>query len=351
MKWVARERPKIDRIACPWLIARFIDRQPEFLYVPADQVLRVAEETGAVAYHVPGVEMGHVGELCSFDTFLKKHQLSDPALQRLASIARRRHLAPGPDAAVRRAVCDLDRPVAQLRRRPRDAEARHGDVRRAVRPVPDQSSVAKETEMTTPPAFTSQEAPKPLPFDPARLNGLSQKLIQSHWENNYGGAVKALANVKTRLAQASADKDLPPYVYNDLKREHLIRTGSVVLHELYFENLGGSGQAGAVERQAIAQAFGSFEAWEAEFRRIGAGLGGGSGWVVLGFNQHTRQLENYWMADHAHGPATTLPILVMDMYEHSYQMDFGAAAGKYIDAFFQNIQWDAVGARLAASNR
>lgn len=200
--------------------------------------------------------------------------------------------------------------------------------------------------MSTPPAFQSQDALRPLPFDPARLNGLSERLIRSHWENNYGGSVKALANVKARLAQAAADKDLPPYVYNDLKREHLIRTGSVVLHELYFENLGGSGQAGAAERQTIAQAFGSFDAWETEFRRIGAGLGGGSGWVVLGFNQHLRQLENYWMADHAHGPAATVPLIVMDMYEHSYQMDFGAAAAKYIDAFFQNLQWEAVGARL-----
>ncbi len=88
MKWVTRERPKIDRIACPWLIARFIDRQPEFLYVPADQVLKVAADTGAVPYDVPGVEMGHVGELCSFDAFIAKHRLTDPALQRLATIVR-----------------------------------------------------------------------------------------------------------------------------------------------------------------------------------------------------------------------------------------------------------------------
>jgi hypothetical protein len=88
MKWVTRERPKIDRIACPWLIARFIDQEPEFLYVPADQVLRVAQGTGAVPYDIPGVEMGHVGEQCSFDAFLKKHGLNDPALQRLASIVR-----------------------------------------------------------------------------------------------------------------------------------------------------------------------------------------------------------------------------------------------------------------------
>lgn len=199
---------------------------------------------------------------------------------------------------------------------------------------------------TTPPAFQSSDTLEPLPFDPARLNGLSERLIRSHWENNYGGSVKALATVKTRLAQALADKDLPPYVYNDLKREHLIRTGSVVLHELYFQNLGGNGQAGARERDAIAKAFGSFDAWETEFRRIGVGLGGGSGWVVLGFNRHTGLLENYWMVDHAHGPAATSPILVMDMYEHSYQMDFGAAAARYIDAFFNNIQWEAVAKRL-----
>ncbi len=203
--------------------------------------------------------------------------------------------------------------------------------------------------MTTSPAFQSQDALKPLPFDPSKLTGLSERMIRSHWENNYGGSVKALAAVKARLVQAAGDKDLPPYIYNDLEREHLIRTGSVVLHELYFENLGGSGEAAATEREAIAQAFGSFEDWEREFRRIGAGLGGGSGWVVLGFNLHTRQLENYWMADHAHGPAATVPILVMDMYEHSYQMDYGAAAAKYIDAFFQNIQWESVSARLAGA--
>jgi len=88
MKWITRERPKIDRIACPWLIARFIDEAPEFLYVPAGDVLRVAEETGAVPYDVPGVEMSHVGELCSFDAFLKKYALNDAALQRLAAIVR-----------------------------------------------------------------------------------------------------------------------------------------------------------------------------------------------------------------------------------------------------------------------
>lgn len=88
MKWVTRERPKIDRIACPWLIARFIDEQPEFLYVPAKDVSSVAEKTGAIPYDVPNVELSHVGEQCSFDAFLKKFNLSDPALRQLAAIVR-----------------------------------------------------------------------------------------------------------------------------------------------------------------------------------------------------------------------------------------------------------------------
>lgn len=88
MKWVTRERPKIDRIACPWLTARFIDPAAEFLYVPAGEVLKVAEETGAIPYDIPGVEHGHVGELCSFDAFLRLHELTDPALQQLAVIVR-----------------------------------------------------------------------------------------------------------------------------------------------------------------------------------------------------------------------------------------------------------------------
>ena len=88
MKWITRERPKIDRIACPWLITRFIDKQPEFLFVPTGEVLRVAEETGATPYDIPGVEMTHVDEDCSFDTFLKKYDLTNPALQDLAIIVR-----------------------------------------------------------------------------------------------------------------------------------------------------------------------------------------------------------------------------------------------------------------------
>jgi superoxide dismutase, Fe-Mn family len=205
---------------------------------------------------------------------------------------------------------------------------------------------AEDTKMSTA-AFDYQHAPVPLPFDAKSLKGISEKLIQSHWENNYSGAVKALNTVRGRLSQALGDTNTPPYVYNGLKREQLIRTGSVVLHELYFANLGGDGKASGDVRTRIAASFGTADAWEAEFRKIGQGLGGGSGWVVLGYNEKLKLLENYWLADHASNPPDTKPVLVMDMYEHAYQMDYGAAAAKYIDAFFTNIRWDRVAERLS----
>ena len=88
MKWVTREKARVDRIACPWLITRFIDKNPTFLFVPANQVMAVAEREKAIPYDVPGVELGHVGDHCSFDAFLAKHKLEDPALRALALIVR-----------------------------------------------------------------------------------------------------------------------------------------------------------------------------------------------------------------------------------------------------------------------
>lgn len=207
---------------------------------------------------------------------------------------------------------------------------------------------AQETTMTQTlaAAFAASHEPKPLPFDPAKLDGLSEKLIKSHWENNYGGSVKALNTVKQRLVGLLDDDDTPPFVYNDLKREHLMRTGSVVLHELYFGNLGGHGKPDVPFSKLLSEAFGSVNTWEKEFKRMGAGLGGGSGWVTLGYNLHNGLLENYWQWDHLHAPSATLPILVLDMYEHSYQMDYGAKAPAYLEAFFKNIHWETVTTRL-----
>jgi Fe-Mn family superoxide dismutase len=198
-------------------------------------------------------------------------------------------------------------------------------------------------------AFGYQHPVKPLPFSASSLKGISEKLIQSHWENNYSGAVKALNVLRGRIAQAMTDPDLPPYIYTGLKREQSLRTGSIVLHELYFGNLGGDGKASAELRTRLAASFGSYDAWESEFRRIGMGLAGGSGWVMLGYNRGLGLLENSWMSDHSTAPANTTPILMMDMYEHAFQMDYGAAAAKYVDAFFANIQWDAVATRLKAA--
>jgi superoxide dismutase, Fe-Mn family len=206
------------------------------------------------------------------------------------------------------------------------------------------------TAMSDPaPAFAAAIQPKPLRFDPAKLAGLSEKLIRSHWENNYGGSVRTLNAVKVKLAAALADKDTPPFLYGDLKREHLMRTGSVVMHELYFDNLGGNGKPDAAMLKALGDAFGSYDVWETEFRRIGASLAGGSGWVVAARSPATGLIENYALADHLHYPAGSVPLLVMDMYEHSYALDYGAAAAKYIDAFFQNVAWEVVAGRLEGS--
>ena len=199
---------------------------------------------------------------------------------------------------------------------------------------------------TVPSAFDTALDLTPLPFDAASLDGLSANLINSHWQNNYGGSVRALNTVKQRIAEALADDGMPAYVYNDLKREHLLRTGSVVLHEYYFDNLAPPTARDSELDRNLARAYGSTATWEKEFRRIAAGLGGGSGWVMLAWNFHSQTLENYWMWDHMHTPVSSVPILVMDMYEHSYHMDFGAATAQYIDAFFRNINWQAVAQRL-----
>lgn len=190
--------------------------------------------------------------------------------------------------------------------------------------------------------------PKPLPFDPAKLNGLSEKLIRSHWENNYIGSVKTLNLVSERLRAAMSDPELPPILYGGLKREELHRVGSVVLHEQYFGNLGGDGKAGGDVLVALKKAYGSYEAWEAEFRRTAMSLAGGSGWCVLTYNLYTNELRNQWAWDHMHGAIAALPLLVLDMYEHSYHLDYGSAAAKYVDAFMRNVKWEEVDRRLAA---
>jgi len=182
---------------------------------------------------------------------------------------------------------------------------------------------------------------KPLSCDPKTLKGLSEKLIVSHWENNYGGAVKRLNAITAQLA-ALDFATAPVFVLNGLKREELIATNSMVLHELYFEGLGPDGEPDQVLREALIRDFGSLERWRSEFVAMGKAMGGGAGWVLLTYTPRDRKLVNQWAADHTHGLAAATPILALDMYEHSYHLDYGAAAAKYVDAFMDNIRWDNV---------
>jgi Fe-Mn family superoxide dismutase len=208
-----------------------------------------------------------------------------------------------------------------------------------------------QTPPATAKAFAGQRQPKPLPFDPAKLKGLSEKLIRSHYDNNYMGSVRALNAVELRLAAMANEKDLPPYIYGDVKREEMIRNGSVTMHDHYFGNLGGDGQAGGSVLFAIRQTWGNYEQWEVEFKRTGNALGGGSGWVTLGYNFQTGELRNYWAWDHMHNAPASVPLLVLDMYEHAFHMDYGAAAAKYVDAFMQNVNWEEVNRRFVRAEK
>ena len=189
----------------------------------------------------------------------------------------------------------------------------------------------------------------PLPFKAGGLKGLSEKLITSHHDNNYAGAVKNLARVRADLA--NLPKDAAPFTVGGLRQSELTFQNSAILHELYFGNLGGDGRPGATVSRHLGQAFGSLGAFESQFRAVGNSLAGGSGWAILGHCFHTDELRIFWSGHHTQGMAATVPLLVMDMYEHAYQMDYSAAAAKYIEAFFQNIQWDEVERRMTRSRK
>jgi superoxide dismutase, Fe-Mn family len=179
---------------------------------------------------------------------------------------------------------------------------------------------------------------KPLSFEPTKLRGLSEKLIVSHWENNYGGAVRRLNAIALQLAELDFGK-APIFVVNGLKREELIAANSMILHELYFDSLGGDGISGGQIDEALKRDFGSVDRWRSEFVGMGKALRGGSGWVLLTYSQRDRRLVNQWAADHTHALAGGTPVLALDMYEHSYQLDYGASAERYVDAFMDNINW------------
>jgi Fe-Mn family superoxide dismutase len=183
--------------------------------------------------------------------------------------------------------------------------------------------------------------PKPLPFDPAKIKGFSEKLLVSHYENNYTGAVRRLNAIAAQLAALDV-ATAPVFVLNGLKREELIAAGSMTIHELYFDCLGGEGEPTGALAEAIVRDFGSVARWKAEFSATGKALGGGSGWVMLSYAPRDKRLINTWAADHTMSLAGARPILALDMYEHAYQMDHGAKAAAYVDNFMQGIRWSNV---------
>jgi Fe-Mn family superoxide dismutase len=167
---------------------------------------------------------------------------------------------------------------------------------------------------------------KPLPFAASKLRGLSERLIVSHHENNYGGAVKNLGRTEEELASAT-------------------------LHELYFGNLGRDGHPGGPVADAVSRACGSFPRWEELFRLTCMGLAGGSGWAVLAWDFQRGEVRTYWSGNHTQACAFGHPLLVLDIYEHSYALDYGAAAAKYVEAFFQNVKWDEANRRFESARR
>ncbi len=220
---------------------------------------------------------------------------------------------------------------------------------RATQPIVHPSAHPGEPTMPRPVALAGNHTVVPLPFAPGSLNGLSERMISSHHENNYGGAVRNLNRAEQELAQITADT--PPFVVAALRDRELTFRNSKTLHEAYFANLGGNGRRSGAIEAALATAYGTTARWEQHIRATGMGLGGGSGWAILAFELDTGALRTISSGNHTQALSTSVPLLVMDMYEHSYQMDFGAGVARYIDAFFANVNWEEVNRRLDRAQR
>lgn len=193
-------------------------------------------------------------------------------------------------------------------------------------------------------AYGTQHVMKPLPFDPTKLRGISEKVIVSHHQNNYGGAVKKLNVIQKQLV--SMPHTAHPIEYGALKKEELIALNSKTLHELYFANLGGDGIMTSDMKTLLNEAFGSLDAWKSDFVKTAQSLSGGSGWVILSYLKEQQIVMHQIASDHTDSIVSGIPLLVLDMYEHSYQMDYGAKAAAYIDAFIDNIDWNIVSERF-----
>ena len=185
----------------------------------------------------------------------------------------------------------------------------------------------------------------PIYCRPWTLNGISQRLIESHYEHDYGDALKCLNAITDELASLDFHTT-PARVVSGLKRDQLMALNSTLLHELYFASLGGDGRKPTdVMAAAIEHDFGSIDRWRSDFAALASALAGGSGWVLLTYVPRHRLLINQSGSDHGQSVAGGIPILALDMYEHAYHLEFGANATAYVDAFMRNIDWSAVQAR------
>jgi len=190
---------------------------------------------------------------------------------------------------------------------------------------------------------------RPLTLDLTQLKGLSSKLILSHHENNYTGAVKRLNALRQQLSGLDWGST-PVFTVNGLKREELIAANSAYLHELYFDALGGDGILPSCGlSSALERDFGSVAQWQTEFTALAKAMGGGSGWALLSWSAREGRLINHWAGDHTQLLAGATPLLALDMYEHAYHMDFGAKAATYVDTFMQNLHWDRIYRRYGAA--
>jgi len=185
----------------------------------------------------------------------------------------------------------------------------------------------------------------PLFCRPWTLNGIPPRLIESHYEHHYGEALNRL-NAITNELESLDPKATPAETINRLKRDQLTELNSTLLHELYFASLGGDGRTlPEVMGAAVSRDFGSVDNWRREFVALATALSGRSGWVLLTYVPRDGRLINQTASDHGQSIAGGIPILAIDMYEHAYQLEFGANATAYIAAFMRNIDWNAVQAR------
>jgi Fe-Mn family superoxide dismutase len=210
-----------------------------------------------------------------------------------------------------------------------------------------QSTASAQQTQTT----AARYQPQPLPFDPKTIPGLSEKILVSHHDNNYVGAVNRLGAIENEFAKLDVST-APGFMLNGLKREELLAMNSMILHEAYFNSLGsGGGSPGEKLSTQIKRDFGSEKIWRDQFAAMGKALGGGSGWVLLTWSPRAGRLVNQWAFDHTMTAADGRVLIALDMYEHAYHMDYGAKGAAYVDAFMGALSWKAANDAYSFASR